>query len=150
MTSLTITHNVTGAILHYDTCIYDSGSTLNMCSSDWVNRHGLTIESANAIQLHTSDGHTATTLGTVSSPIHFTFCKGHEYEHNFTMQLHVVPCSARVYDLLLGVPFINGNATWVDVPTSELVYRPWYMALQDVSTMHRIPIMTTLPSMALL
>jgi hypothetical protein len=54
------------------------------------------------------------------------------------MQLHVVPCSARVMcDLLLGVPFINGNATWVDVPTlSELVYRPLYIALQVAFTMY--------------
>jgi hypothetical protein len=91
LTSLTISHNVTGKVLFYDTCIYDSGSTLNMCSSDWVSRHGLTVNPADAIVLHTSDGHSATTLGSVSSPIHFTFCKGHKYEHNFTMQLHVRP-----------------------------------------------------------
>jgi hypothetical protein len=50
-----------------------------------------------------------------------------------------------VYDLLLGVPFINGCATWVDVPTSELVYRPDYMSKGDTVTMHRIPIVTTEP-----
>ena len=145
LTTLSVVHSATGTILPYRTAIYDSGSTLNMADRAWVDEHGLSIDSSKRTVLHTSDGHSTTTLGTVSTPLHFTFCKGHpQYDRSVQLELHVVPCSTHVYDILLGVPFINGCATWVDVPTSELVYRPDYMTQGDTVTMHRIPITTTM------
>jgi hypothetical protein len=144
--SLSVVHSATGDVLPYTDLVYDSGSTINMCTATWARKHNLSIDPTSPITLHTSNGTTAPTIGVVSTPLHFRFCKGHpQYDRSVVMQLHVIDCHAHVYDLLLGVPFINGCATWVDVPTSELVYRPDYMSKGDTVTMHRIPIVTTEP-----
>ena len=142
-TSLSLVRADTGTACAYSTCIYDSGSNMNMLSADFCKRQGIQYSKEGAVSMLTSSGSSHTTCGRVTTPVHFTL-PGQDSPVQIALELQVVDTPVHAYDILLGTPFMNALATSVDIPTGTMRYRPKWMQEHDPSgPVCSIPITTT-------
>ena len=145
-TSLSLLHSVLGTSYPFVRCIYDSGSNLNLISSSYCKQHGIEFDTTEGISMLTSSGAVSKTVGRVSTPLHFSLPNSSGGTVKIRVTLQVVHASVENFDILLGTPFMNAIASWVDVPTSMLCYRPQWHSIRSPAGRLSIPITTTTDS----
>jgi hypothetical protein len=141
--SLSLVHSVRGNSFPFVRCIYDSGSNLNLISSSYCKQHGIEYDTTDGINMLTSSGAVSKTVGRVCTPLHFSLPNPSGGTVKLRITLQVVHASVENFDILLGTPFMNAVASWVDVPTSMLCYRPQWHSTRSAAGQLRIPIITT-------
>lgn len=143
-TSISLVDGTTARYHPFTTCIYDSGSNVNILSREYCDKTGIQYGHRGGITMMTSSGDQHSTAGRVTAPVHFRLpgCDGDAV--NITLELQVVDAPKRSYDILLGTPFMNALATSVDVPTATMRYQPrWLTELDASGPVCSIPITLT-------
>jgi hypothetical protein len=144
--SLSLVHSARDVSFPFVRCIYDSGSNLNLISSSYCKQHGIEYDTTDGINMLTSSGAVSKTVGRVCTPLHFSLPNASGGTVKIRITLQVVHASVENFDILLGTPFMNAVASWVDVPTSMLCYRPQWHSIRSPAGQLRIPIITTTDS----
>jgi hypothetical protein len=141
--SLSLIHSVLGTSYPFVRCIYDSGSNLNLISASYCKQHKFEYDATDGLSMLTSSGALSETAGRVSTPLHFSLPHKKGAAVKIRLTLQVVDASIENFDILLGTPFMNCTASWVDVPTSTLCYRPHWISTRSPFGRLSIPITTT-------
>jgi hypothetical protein len=141
--SLSLLHSEKGTSYPFARCIYDSGSNLNLISSSYCEQHGIEFDPSEGTSMLTSSGAVSKTVGRVCTPLHFSLPNPKGGTVKVRVVFQVVHASADNFDMLLGTPFMNMIASWVDVPSSTLCYRPFWHSARSPDGCLSIPIVTT-------